>query len=162
MRLWRLSREPYLARVLEGQGAKRYGGRWNSRGVAVVYTSESLELALLEALVHLDLDLIPGDYFWLCLEVDDALVGGPPRRLPKGWDLPPPYQAPVQRIGDRWIEGGETVALRVPSSVLPERHNVLLNPAHPDLRRVKEVERRRLEWPARLLDALRQRRTPGR
>lgn len=162
MRLWRLSRAPYLAQALEGQGALRSGGRWNSRGVAVVYTSASLELALLEALVHLDLDLLPADYWWLCLEVDDALIGGPPRRLPKDWDLPPPYQPAVQRIGDRWIEAGETLALRVPASVLPERHNVLLNPRHPDLRRVKELERRKLEWPARLLDALRHRDNPRR
>lgn len=154
MRLWRLSRERYLDQVLEGQGAKRHGGRWNSRGVALVYTAESLELALLEALVHLDLDLVPDDYWSLCFEVPDELVAPPPARLPRDWDRLPPYQPAVQRIGDRWVEQGATLGLRVPASVLPERHNVLLNPGHPDIRRVAEVSRRRLDWPRRLLKGL--------
>ena len=61
--LWRITRKPFLAQALEGLGAKRYGGRWNSKGFAVVYTSESLELAVLEALVHLDIDLLPKDVY---------------------------------------------------------------------------------------------------
>ncbi len=61
MLLWRITRKPFLTQALEGLGAKKYGGRWNSKGFAVVYTSESLELAVLEALVHLDIDLLPKD-----------------------------------------------------------------------------------------------------
>jgi RES domain-containing protein len=156
VRLWRLTREVHLPEVLKGEGARRFGGRWNSRGVAVVYAAESLELALLEAIVHLDLDLLPRDYWQLCLEVPDELLVPGPKRLPRGWDALPPYVARVQSIGDRWVRAGTSVALRVPASVLPERSNVLLNPAHADMTRVREVSRERLQWPSRLFDHLRE------
>jgi len=157
--VWRLSRKAYLDRALEGRGARQFGGPWNSRGVAVAYTSESLELALLEAIMHLDVDLLPKDYWQICFELDDALVTGPPKRLPSGWSDPPPYAVRVQKVGDAWVEAGTSVALRVPASVLPERYNVLLNPAHLDIRQVREVSRARLNWPGPLsahLERLRQ------
>lgn len=139
-----------MGAALAGQGARRYGGRWNSRGIAVVYAAESLELALLEAIVHLDIDLLPNDYWWLCLEIDDALIAAPPKRLPPGWDALPPYQPAVQAIGDRWVRSAKNLAMRVPASVLPERFNVLINPAHPDMPSVREVERAKLNFPPRL------------
>ncbi len=151
MLVWRLSRKSYLDQALEGRGARRFGGRWNSRGVAIAYTSERLELALLEAIMHLDVDLLPKDYWQICFELDDALVTGPPKRLPAGWSNPPPYIARVQKLGDAWVKTGTSVALRVPASVLPARYNVLLNPAHPDIRQVREVSRARLSWPGRLI-----------
>jgi RES domain-containing protein len=152
--VWRLSRKRHLDQALEGEGARRFGGRWNSRGVAIAYSAESLELALLEALVHLDVDSLPKDYWQVCYEVDDALVGRPPKRLPTGWDALPPYQSRVQKIGDAWVKSGASLALRVPASVLPQRCNVLINPAHPDLSRVREVSRARLAWPRRLVEHL--------
>ena len=154
MFVWRLTRKRHVARALEGEGARRFGGRWNSRGVAVVYAAESLELALLEALVHLDVDSLPKDYWQICYEVDDSLVGGPPARLPKGWDALPPYQPKVQKIGDAWVKSGASLALRVPASVLPLRCNVLINPAHRDIGQVREVSRARLAWPRRLVAGL--------
>ena len=150
MRVWRLSRAAHLGTALTGLGAKRYGGRWNSRGVAVVYASESLELALLEAIVHLDIDLLPNDYWWLCLEFDDAQIAAPPKRLPPGWDALPPYPPAVQAIGDRWLKGSRSLAMRVPASVLPERFNVLINPSHPAMTGAREVERAKLKFPPRL------------
>lgn len=154
MIVWRLARKRYLDRALEGEGARRFGGRWNSRGVAVVYSAESLELALLEALVHLDVDSLPRDYWQVSYEIDDALVGAPPKRLPKAWDALPPYQPRVQKIGDAWVKSRASLALRVPASVLPERCNVLINPAHPDLARVREISRGKLVWPRRLVEHL--------
>jgi RES domain-containing protein len=74
MQVWRLTRAGFLDQVLSGQGAKKYGGRWNSKGIAMVYASESLELALLEALVHLDPDLVPKDIYQVCFEIDDAFI----------------------------------------------------------------------------------------
>ncbi len=151
MFLWRLARKRHLDQALRGEGARRFGGRWNSKGVAIVYTAESLELALLEALVHLDVDALPRDYWQLCFELDDALIEGPPPRLPKGWDAPPPYVPRVQKIGDEWVSAGRTLAIRVPASVLPLRSNVLINPAHADIGSVREVSRSRLAWPRRLV-----------
>lgn len=154
MLVWRLTRKRHLDRALTGEGARRFGGRWNSTGVAVVYTSESLELALLEALVHLDVDSLPKDYWQLCFEVEDGLINEPPKRLPKGWDAPPPYRPVVQKVGDAWIRSGASLALRVPASVLPLRSNILIHPAHPQVGQVREIERARLAWPRRLMEHL--------
>ena len=154
MRVWRLTRKQHLDTALAGEGARRFGGRWNSRGVAIVYTSESLELALLEALVHVDVEVLPRDYWQVSFEVPDDLIAPPPRRLPKGWDALPPYRPGVQKIGNAWARSGRSLALRVPASVLPERFNVLVNPAHPDIGQVRQVSREPLSWPPRLVGHL--------
>lgn len=154
MRVWRLTRKQHLDSALAGEGARRFGGRWNGRGVAIVYTSESLELALLEALVHVDVEVLPRDYWQVSFEVPDELIAPPPRGLPKGWDALPPYRPGVQKVGDAWVKSGRSLALRVPASVLPERFNVLLNPAHHDIGQVQEVSRGRLSWPPRLVGHL--------
>jgi RES domain-containing protein len=151
VRVWRLTRKRHLDAALAGEGARRFGGRWNGRGIAIVYTSESLELALLEALVHVDVEVLPRDYWQLSFEVPDELIAPPPRRLPTGWDALPPYRPGVQKIGNAWARSGRSLALRVPASVLPERFNVLVNPAHPDIGQVREVSRARLNWPPRLV-----------
>jgi RES domain-containing protein len=155
MLLWRITRKPFITQALEGLGAKKYGGRWNSRGVAVVYTSESLELAVLEALVHLDIDLLPKDVYQIGFELDDQLIARAPAPLPTDWDSSPPYSAAVQAVGDRWIDSQSSLGLRVPASVLPSRSNVLLNPAHPQMSQLREVERGPLPWPSRVIDFLR-------
>ena len=154
MLLWRITRKPFLVQALAGLGAKLYGGRWNSKGIAVVYTSESLELAVLEALVHLDIDLLPRDVYQVGFEVDDKYVAPVPTPLPRSWDSTPPYNPKVQAVGDAWIRSGTSLGLRVPASVLPSRSNVLLNPAHPDITRLREVERGPLPWPARVVEFL--------
>ncbi len=154
MRVWRLTRKQHLDAALTGEGARRFGGRWNGRGVPIVYASESLELALLEALVHIDVEVLPRDYWQVSFDVPDGLIAKPPPRLPKGWDALPPYRPGVQKIGDAWAKSGGSLALRVPASVLPERFNVLLNPAHPDIGQVREVSRVRLNWPPRLVGHL--------
>jgi RES domain-containing protein len=152
--LWRIVRKPFLTQALEGLGAKQYGGRWNSKGFAVVYTSESLELAVLEALVHLDIDLLPKDVYQIGFELDDQFIARARTPLPGGWDNAPPYNPNVQAIGDRWIRSGSSLGLRVPAPVLPSRSNVLLNPAHPEIRQLREVERGPLPWPSRVTNYL--------
>jgi RES domain-containing protein len=149
--LWRITRRPFLTQALEGLGAKKYGGRWNSKGVAVIYTSESLELAVLEALVHLDIDLPPRDVYQIGFELDEQFIARLSTPLPRGWDGAPPYSPNVQTVGDRWIDEGSSLGLRVPASVLPSRSNVLLNPTHPEIRRLREVERGPLPWPSRVV-----------
>ena len=160
MRLWRLTRAIHLDAPLSGLGAKKHGGRWNSKGRAMVYMSESLELALLEALVHLDPDLIPKDMHQVCVDVDDSLVVSLTEALPDGWDRPPPYRASVREIGDRWLLDRSSVALAVPASVLPGRRNVLLNPMHKDFGAVRQVSTEPLPWPSRLISYMEQIRRP--
>jgi hypothetical protein len=104
--------------------------------------------------VHLDIDLLPRDVYQIGLEVDDKFVAPVATPLPRDWDSPPPYSAKVQAIGDAWVRSGSSLGLRVPASVLPSRSNVLLNPAHPDIRRLREVERGPLPWPARVVEFL--------
>jgi len=161
MLLWRITRKSFITQALEGLGAKKYGGRWNSQGVAVIYTSESLELAVLEALVHLDIDLLPKDLYQIGFELDDQFIARVPTPLPTGWDETPPYNPAVQAVGDQWIYSQSSLGLRVPASVLPSRSNVLLNPAHPQMPRLREIERGPLPWPSRVVDFLQAIKTTG-
>jgi len=104
------------------------GGRWNSRGIPIVYASSSRALALLEMLVHIDRDQAPLDFENYRLDVpDDAITVVP--NLPDDWDASPPPAAD-RAIGDAWKVRGETLALLVPSVVVPQEMNALINPAH--------------------------------
>lgn len=132
---WRLTKTKYLASAWDGAGAKKSGGRWNSTGVPVVYTSGSLSLALVEVLVHLPSGVLPA-YSAIRVEFDDALVTTiPDPHLPADWrDSPPP--AGTQAIGDRWFAAGTSAVLRARSVVVPPEFNYLMNPFHPDFGRV--------------------------
>jgi RES domain-containing protein len=151
VRVWRLTRAVHRDTAPTGFGAKRFGGRWNSRGVACVYASQSPEIALLEALVHVDLAQLPRDLLAMELEVPDDAVANLVTALPEAWDAPPPYSIELQAIGDRWVRAGESLALTVPASVLPQRFNVLINPAHPRMSEIPVVGAEALPWPRRLL-----------
>jgi len=133
---WRICKRRYAATAFDGEGAKRFGGRLNSKGVAIVYTAESVALAALEMLVHLESADLLARYLVRSARFDDSLVSDLDRRkLPKSWRQSPTPHA-VQRIGDEWIAGGRSAVLRVPSAVIPSEYNYLLNPAHPDFRHV--------------------------
>lgn len=124
------------ATAFDGEGARRHGGRWNSPGVRIVYTAESASLAALELLVHLQASRLLAAYALLPARFDEALVETlVTRGLPPRWKE---YPAPValQEIGDRWARGRRTVVLRVPSAVMPVESNFLINPEHPDFRRI--------------------------
>jgi RES domain-containing protein len=132
VKAWRISKKRYAKNALDGEGAYRYGGRWNSRGVRVVYLSSSPALAALEVLVNADAQLLQAiPYVAIAVEFDESLVTRP-ERLPKNWrDDPPPKSA--ARIGDAWVMSAASLLLEVPSAVISFEHNYLLNPAHPDM-----------------------------
>lgn len=121
MLVWRICREPYAD--LSGEGARLYGGRWNSPGRPLVYTAETAALAVLEVRVHLDLDwdLLPDDYILVAISL-------PPLTLETIANLP---SDPVA-TGDAWLASGRSALLQVPSFIVPESRNVLLNPNHAD------------------------------
>lgn len=133
---WRLTKTKYLSAAWDGEGAKHAGGRWNEPGVAVVYTSGSLSLALVEVLVHLPADILPA-YSAVPVEFDQALVAVvAPAALPKNWkDSPPPPAA--QAIGSEWVARATSAMLRVPSVVVPGEFNFIVNPAHRDFGRIR-------------------------
>lgn len=126
---WRLVKTKHLATAWDGEGARRYGGRWNSVGTAVVYVSETLSLALAEVLVHLPGGVLPA-FTAIPVELDESLVTVlAPRDLPADWNRTPPA-ASTQTIGDTWVASAASAALRVPSVIVPPESNYVLNPGH--------------------------------
>ena len=132
---WRIDRPRRAA--FSGEGARRFGGRWNSPGVAVVYLSEYQSLAALEIFVHLR-PLLPRDKFLLYrVKWDAALMEQlPAKSLPAEWRASPPGPATMS-LGDEWVRAAGSVVLSVPSAIIPAERNFLLNPAHPDFRRLR-------------------------
>lgn len=138
-RVWRLCKQRYLGTAFQGEGARIYGGRWNSPGHPTVYTSETAALATLEILVHLEDTELLQHYTLVPASLDeDLIVTLDPEQLPENWRR---YPAPesAQAIGDAWIADASSVGLRVPSVVIPG-YNVLLNPQHPDFDRIETEE----------------------
>ncbi len=133
MRLWRISNRKSLA----GEGGLRTPGRWHSRGQRIVYCASSPAAALLEVLVHLEVDLqgLPVRYRLFTIEApaDLRVDTVPAGRLPPDW---PSRIDTTRAIGDDWLADGSTPLLRVPSAIVPETVNFLLNPAHPAASRV--------------------------
>lgn len=136
MRVWRLCRKPYAA--FDGEGARLYGGRWTPPGLAVVYTAASVALAMAEYLVHLEPREAPPDLVLVAADfpADLALTSIVAGDMPPRWRRYPAPEA-LGRMGSRWVEEGTTAVLRVPSAVVPQESNYLLNPRHPDFRRIK-------------------------
>ncbi|MBA2432293.1 MAG: RES family NAD+ phosphorylase [Chthoniobacterales bacterium] len=117
------------AQAFSGEGGLRYAGRWNSHGTRVVYTSSSAALACLETLVHMQTSPKPEERWLFTIEVPDRLVEEL-LPLPRGWDAEP-ASAASRTVGDQWIGSQRSVALLVPSVVVPVEKNALLNPRHP-------------------------------
>ena len=137
MRLWRMSKSRLATTAVDGEGARLVGGRWNSPGRRAVYLSEHLSLAALEVLAHFSKGTAP-EHVAVPLDVpQDLAIHTPPlNELPTDWramEAPPS----TQRFGDAWFVGATTALLRVPSVIIPEEFNVILNPIHPDFARIK-------------------------
>lgn len=146
MRVWRICREAHAADSLSGRGGLFASGRWHTRGRRVVYASGSLALAALEILVHVDKDMLPPDLVQLEIDVPDKLKIQriDLSALPAVWRS---YPAPaaLQRLGDDWLDAGSTPALQVPSAVIPEEFNLVINPAHTEARRIRVVSKKHFE-----------------
>ena len=132
---WRIVPVPRVTEAFTGEGARLYGGRWNSPGVAMVYASATRSLAALETLVHIN-PLLPVKYVIYQAGFDDRLIESiSAAKLPAGWSAEPPGPASMD-IGDRWAKTSRSVVLAVPS-ILTGETNYLLNPAHPDFKKIK-------------------------
>jgi RES domain-containing protein len=136
VQVWRLCRKKYAA--FDGEGARAAGGRWNRRGTAVVYTSATLSLAVLEYFVNLPKAAAPPDLVAVSadLPADITMTSLDLGDLPRGWRKYPAPDA-LADLGTRWAEEGKTAILAVPSAVVPQEKNYLLNPAHPRFREIK-------------------------
>lgn len=152
MRLWRLAQAKRAHNAFDGEGAARWGGRWNPKGVRCVYTSESSSLTVLEVLVHMEKHHFFGArYVFFAVDVPERVKVDTvdPADLPDDWRRTP---APIalHETGKAWIERGESALLRVPSALTPGEHNVLLNPLHPDFTALKIHDRMPYQFDGRL------------
>lgn len=133
---WRITKRRHAREAFTGAGAKKYGGRWNSPGTALVYTSATQSLALLEILVHLETPALVHEYVSISVAIDGQLIQHLDRsRLPRNWRMEP-IPAQVRNIGDEWVKNMSSVVLEVPSVLVPAESNFLLNPVHPDFSRL--------------------------
>ncbi len=152
MIVFRIAKTKHI-RDLSGGGAKIYGGRWNLKGVSVIYTSPNRSLATVEFLVHVPLPLVPPGLSLACIKIDKKIVPGkiPESKLPKNWrDSPPPLQ--LADLGTDWLLKEAGLLLRVPSAVVEHEYNILINPAHPDMKAVTIESVEKYEFDPRLVD----------
>jgi RES domain-containing protein len=135
MIIYRLAIEKYKD-DLSGTGSKLFGGRWNSVGIAAIYATENISLSVLEILVRTDKKLIPPHYMLLKIEIPDIIIYNSitKNKLKKNWKEDVDY---TQFIGTEFIKTGSTLALKVPSAIVDEENNFILNPLHADFKKVK-------------------------
>ena len=148
--VWRIVKRKYEATAFDGEGASKYGGRWNSPGKRLVYTAGSKSLALLELLVYIDSSVL-SSYVVIPVTFSDALLSQVDiLSLPPDWKGHP---APVElrEMGDRWLEYFGSAVLRVPSAIVPDESNYLINPDHSDFSSVEIGEPVPFEIDLRLL-----------
>jgi len=139
MIVFRLSKAVY-ARDLSGKGAELFGGRWNSKGVAMLYTGASRALCVTELAVNLPLGITPIDYKLISLEIPDSyLYELEPTSYPKNWRSFPHLDA-TQKLGDRFVKMGKQLTFKVESAVVQDEYNYLINPLHKEIKRVKVLK----------------------
>ncbi|RPH90084.1 MAG: RES domain-containing protein [Desulfobacteraceae bacterium] len=151
MRVYRIARKRHLD-DLTGVGAKTFGGRWNHRGAAILYASETRSLAMVEFLVHVSWMQAPGDLGMATLEIANEIEPESlsPADLPEDWrHYPGPRK--LADLGSGWVHSKRSLLLRVPSAVVEQEHNILINPGHSDIGRVTVLEVKDLEFDRRLL-----------
>jgi RES domain-containing protein len=150
--VWRLT-QPRFADELDGEGARMVPGRWNSRGRNALYTASHLSLAVLEVYVNIPHDLrddLPVfEAVRIAIPDDAAVTRVSQQRLARLMAESDPMIA-SRRVGDDWLDGSDTLVLEVPSVVIPEETNLVLNPAHPRMREVEIVSRRPFHFDRRL------------
>jgi RES domain-containing protein len=152
MQVWRICRRRCAKRAYDGEGARRFGGRWNRRGDALAYASPTLSLAALELFVNLATARVPKDLVAVPANFPDELMTErwEAAELPRDWMHTSPLPEAIQNLGSEWIASLRTAVLLVPSVVIPEEFNVLLNPAHPDYARLEIGRPRRFEFDRRM------------
>jgi len=129
---WRITKQKHAKSAFSGEGARIYGGRWNSPGTTMIYTAQSQALAVLEMLIHLDSPELLKRYSLFEVEMDLLYVAELDlSNLPRNWRANP-TPAGVRALGDDWVASRRSVVLRVPSALVPAESTFLLNPQHPD------------------------------
>jgi RES domain-containing protein len=151
MQVWRLVKTRYAATPFDGEGARLYGARWNSPGNRVAYASSNSALAVLEVLVHMTGGgSLPG-YSLVSASLPDPLIEViAPTDLPGNWDSSP-VPPEVQAVGDAWLASRRSLALQVPSALVRDSYNLLINPEHDDFGRLTVISSEPFDFDRRLL-----------
>jgi RES domain-containing protein len=149
MIVYRCTLEEHITGMLSGEGAARYGGRWNSKGVPVVYAAENRIMAVLELLIRQPIDKIYSDYRVLPIELpDDTFIP----KLPVHWKE---NESITRKTGDELLRGGIHLLIKVPSALISNSYNYLINPLSPKIQKVKLLMPETILMDNRLLEALR-------
>jgi RES domain-containing protein len=135
---------------LSGKGAELYGGRWNNKGTALVYTSQSRALAFAELSMHLPLGIVPKDYVLVTIDIPDSekILELPNDQIPADWRSNP-HSDSTQQLGDQFARSLQGLVMRVPSAIVPGDYNYLLNPAHSMIKNVRIVSVEPFEFDSR-------------
>jgi RES domain-containing protein len=151
MELYRITQEKY-ADDLSGNGARLFGGRWNSEGFFAIYTSWSRSLALLETLAHTPAKMLQEkNYLLITLGLPDSVKPEilDKEKLDTGWDAPDTRPL-TKKLGDKFLKAKNNLLLAVPSVLMAEEMNYLINPLHPESKRIKIINKRRIRFDDRL------------
>jgi len=149
MIVFRLLKQKYRF-ALSGEGAKAAGGRWNSHGISIIYTSESRSLCTVEVAVNLPMGVLPTGFEMISIEIPDDMITKKIREkdLPAEWKKFP-YIELTQHLGDEFILHNEFPVMKAPSSVIPGDYNYLLNPRHPDFGNIQIIKKEPYEFDER-------------
>lgn len=136
--VYRIVKKKHLQTALTGEGARLYGGRWNSKGIPMVYASENLQLATIELLVHLPkIEIIYQNYWIIPLIIPEKFIQKLSESdLPKAWNSHE-INNHTQFLGDHWMMTAKSAVLEVPSAASQLGKNYLINPQHPDVKKIK-------------------------
>jgi RES domain-containing protein len=138
------------ATALDGEGAKRMGGRWNPQGIAAVYLTESRALAALEIMVHFGREVVNASWAIIEVEVPSSLIASiSSKDLPHGWNDRNSLAVP-QQFGRKWLEAGKSTAILLPSAIISQESILLLNPLHPDFTKISSSHPTEFFFDARL------------
>lgn len=150
MRIFRIAKIEYI-NDLSGEGARLYGVRWNKIGEAMLYFSQNLSLCLLEIIVHVEYSKLPTDYSFIEVEISDNTI-----KTIKSLDFIEPKWSSekaviqLQMFGSNWLKKKECLSMRVPSAVMNQENNVLINPQHEDFSKVKIIRKGKMDLDPRL------------
>ena len=150
--VWRLTR-PEFHTELDGEGARVFGGRWNSPGLRALYTSSHLSLSVLETYVNIPLVLRTNLPLYQAVKITIPDNASTMRISPAQLDellMTPDPAAASRSIGDGWITGCDSLILQVPSVLVPEEDNLIVNPEHPGARHVTIISTRAFHFDRRL------------
>jgi RES domain-containing protein len=150
MKLYRISLCKYID-DLTGTGAEITGGRWNSKGIRVLYTAQSASLAMLEVVARINNTVVEAPYCMIVLEVpNDSIKEFKSTELTNTWDNFPAEEQ-TRLAGDKFVNEQKALLLKVPSIIVPEEHNYIINPAHNRFTDIKVVSKRNISFDKRFI-----------